>query len=51
MEAALKALADALGVPRRNVRLVSGVTSRDKVAEVADPPAGVMASLNTLRAG
>jgi uncharacterized protein YggU (UPF0235/DUF167 family) len=50
-EAALKALAEALGVPRRNVRLVSGVTSRDKVAEITDPPAGIGDRLNALRAG
>jgi uncharacterized protein len=50
-EAALKALAEALGVPRRNVRLVSGVTSRDKVAEISDPPPGARERLNTLRAG
>lgn len=35
-EAALAALADALGVRRRHVSLVSGATSRDKVAEVDD---------------
>jgi uncharacterized protein YggU (UPF0235/DUF167 family) len=50
-EAALKALAEALGVPRRDVRLVSGVTSRDKVAEIPDPPAGTGERLNALRAG
>jgi uncharacterized protein (TIGR00251 family) len=33
-EAALRAVADALGVRRRDVRLVSGATSRDKVVEV-----------------
>lgn len=35
-EAALVALADALGVRRRHVRLVSGVRSRDKVVELVD---------------
>lgn len=50
-EAALKALADALGVPRRTVRLVSGVTSRDKVVEILGPPDGLEARLNTLLAG
>jgi uncharacterized protein YggU (UPF0235/DUF167 family) len=34
-EAALRAVADALGVRRRDVHLVSGATSRDKVVEVA----------------
>lgn len=33
-EAALAAVADALGVRRRDVHLVSGVTSRDKVVEI-----------------
>ncbi|WP_246491334.1 DUF167 domain-containing protein [Actinomadura alba] len=33
-EAALRAVAEALGVRRRDVSLVSGATSRDKVVEV-----------------
>jgi uncharacterized protein YggU (UPF0235/DUF167 family) len=37
--AALRAVAEAVGVPRRSVRLVSGATSRTKVFEIdrADP--------------
>lgn len=34
-EAALHAVADALGVPRRDVTLVHGATSRDKLVEIA----------------
>src|SRR3954453_18769679 len=34
-EAALRAIADAFGVPRRDVGLVRGATSRDKVVDVA----------------
>ncbi len=33
-EAALRALAEALGVRRRDVRLVTGATSRTKLVEV-----------------
>ncbi|CAL8971132.1 hypothetical protein CELL_00953 [Cellulomonas sp. T2.31MG-18] len=33
-DAALGAVADALGVPTRRVRLVRGATSRDKLVEV-----------------
>lgn len=35
-QAALTAVADALGVRRRHVTLVAGATSRDKVVEVDD---------------
>jgi len=38
-EAALGAVADALGVRRRCVRLVTGARSRVKVVEVSEPPA------------
>lgn len=38
-EAALAALADALGVRRRSLRLVTGERSRVKVVEISDPPA------------
>lgn len=48
-EAALKALADALGVRRRQLVLVTGATSRDKVVEVGDPPPGLDAVLAALR--
>jgi uncharacterized protein YggU (UPF0235/DUF167 family) len=41
-EAVLRAVADALGLPRRALRLVLGATSRDKVLEVAaESAAGV----------
>ncbi len=49
--AALRALAAALGVPGRGVRLVSGATSRDKIVEILDPPAGLEELLRGLRAG
>ena len=39
-EAALAAVADALGVRRRHVALVTGATSRDKVVEVDDAATG-----------
>jgi len=35
-EAALKAVADAFGLRRREVTLISGSTSRDKVVELPD---------------
>ena len=34
-QAVLRAVAEAFGVPRRDVTLVTGATSRDKVIEVA----------------
>ncbi|UGQ10070.1 DUF167 domain-containing protein [Yinghuangia sp. ASG 101] len=49
--AALTALAAALKVRPRQVALVTGATSRDKVVEVTDPPADVDAVLERLRAG
>lgn len=48
-EAALRALAEALGVRRRDVTLVSGATSRDKVVEVTGDVAQVTATLDRLR--
>jgi uncharacterized protein YggU (UPF0235/DUF167 family) len=44
-EAALVALAAALGVRRREVTLVTGATSRTKVAEVPDACADRVRSL------
>ena len=44
-EAALGALATALGVRRRDVSLVSGTTSRTKVVEVPDACADAVAVL------
>jgi hypothetical protein len=52
-EATLEALAEALGLPRRAVSLVSGATSRRKVLEVAVDPAddaAVESRLAVLRA-
>jgi uncharacterized protein YggU (UPF0235/DUF167 family) len=36
-QAVLRAVAEAFGVPRRDVTLVTGATSRDKILEVAGP--------------
>jgi uncharacterized protein (TIGR00251 family) len=49
-QAALAALADALGVRRRHVSLVSGATSRDKVVEIDDDVPGIAERLLELRA-
>lgn len=48
-EAALRAVAAALGVPRRAVRLVSGPTSRDKVLAVTGDPAVLTPIVDRLR--
>jgi len=51
-EAALAALADALGVRRRHVRLLAGATSRDKLVVVDDGAADDLpARLRTLKDG
>jgi uncharacterized protein (TIGR00251 family) len=47
-DAALRAVAEAFGVPRRQVRLVTGATSRTKVVEIAatrGATAGTLAAL------
>jgi uncharacterized protein YggU (UPF0235/DUF167 family) len=47
-EAALAALANALGVRLRSVRLIAGERSRVKVIEVSDPPADLSERLASL---
>ena len=44
-EAALRALAKALGVRRRDVLLVTGATSRTKVVDLPDEAAETVAGL------
>lgn len=43
--AALQALAKALGVPRRDVVLVTGATSRTKIVDVPDEASDAVAGL------
>lgn len=50
-EAVLLALAAALEVPRRAVRLVSGATARTKVIEVVGEPEALARKLAQLRDG
>ncbi|MQA95921.1 MAG: DUF167 domain-containing protein [Streptosporangiales bacterium] len=50
-EAALRALAAALGVRRRDITLVSGATSRNKVVEVEGDSARLEAAADRLRNG
>jgi uncharacterized protein len=47
-EAVLALLARRLGVPRRDLRLLSGASSREKRVLVARPPEAVEAALGTL---
>jgi uncharacterized protein len=37
-QAVLRAVGEAFGVPRREVTLVTGATSRDKIVELSGPP-------------
>lgn len=46
--AALDAVADALGLRRATVTLRAGERSRDKLAEIADPPADLAARVAAL---
>ncbi|MGI8336822.1 DUF167 domain-containing protein [Actinomadura scrupuli] len=48
-EAALRAVAGALGLRRREVRLVSGRTSRDKVVEIEADVAQVTLMIDRLK--
>ena len=47
-EAALRAVAAAFGVRRRDVTLVTGATSRDKVVEIDGDPDDLAARQGTL---
>lgn len=46
--AALRAVADAFGVPRSDVTLVTGAASRDKVIEISGPPTALTRRLDVL---
>jgi uncharacterized protein YggU (UPF0235/DUF167 family) len=48
-EAAVTAVAQALGVKPRAVRVKAGQTSRDKLLEIADPPSDLSRRIDTLR--
>lgn len=48
-KAVVRALATALGVSRRSLRIVGGERSRDKLLEVSDPPADISERLDRLR--
>ena len=47
--AVTKVLAGALGIAARQVKLVRGTTSRDKLIEIEDPPDGIDRRLAQLR--
>jgi hypothetical protein len=47
-KAVVRALATALEISRRNLRIVGGERSRDKLVEVADPPADMSERLGQL---
>jgi uncharacterized protein len=48
-EAVVRAVAQALGLRTREVRLRTGTTGRDKLLAVADPPDDLLARLAALR--
>ena len=50
-EQALVALAKALGVKRRDVELVLGATTRDKVVEIQDPKSEIAELIGQLLKG
>ena len=47
-QAVLRAVAEAFGVPQRDVTLVTGAISRNKVIEVAGPPVPLARRLGEL---
>jgi uncharacterized protein YggU (UPF0235/DUF167 family) len=47
-EAALRALAEALGVRRRDVILVTGATARTKVVDIVPGPSGQQALIDRI---
>lgn len=50
-EAALRAVADAFDVKRRDVALVTGATSRDKLVDISGGPDDVLASRRDILLG
>lgn len=50
-EAALRAVADAFAVPRRDVVLVTGRTSRDKIVDISGAPGDLARRLAALIGG